>query len=413
MKLPEIPPNWFWKSIGELGAEGRPAVKAGPFGSALKKLFYTESGFRVYGQEQVLAGDLSRGDYYIDEERFEQLRSCEVKAGDILVSLVGSFGKVLIVPEAVEPGIINPRLVRLSLAPTLVNPRFFYRFFQSPLAQSQMEMQSHGGTMDILNAGNISKIFVPLPPLPEQCRIAAILDKADAIRRKRQEALALTDKFLRSVFLEMFGDPVTNPKRWERVPLNEVVEKIDSGRSPVCLDRPADDHEWGILKLGAVTSCKYSETENKAIPGYLEPDLSLEVKPRDLLFSRKNTYDLVAACAFVFSTRPRLLLPDLIFRFQLKDDCGLLPEFLWALLTHPGKRKKIQALASGSAGSMPNISKSRLLNFEIERPSLELQQVFASIMKSVKRFSEDLKLSSDSLDSLFESLRQRAFRGEL
>ena len=229
MKLPEIPPNWFWKSIGELGAEGRPAVKAGPFGSALKKSFYTESGFRVYGQEQVLAGDLSKGDYYIDEERFEQLRSCEVKAGDILVSLVGSFGKALIVPEAAESGIINPRLVRLSLDPTLINPRFFYRFFQSPLAQSQMEMQSHGGTMDILNAGNISKIFVPLPPLPEQRRIAAILDKADTIRRKRQEALALTEEFLRSAFLEMFGDPVTNPKGWEEKPLDKLLVFLTSG----------------------------------------------------------------------------------------------------------------------------------------------------------------------------------------
>ena len=78
----------------------------------------------------------------------------------------------------------------------------------------------------------LKRFTVYLPPLPEQKRIAAILDKADGIRRKREEALKLADSFLRATFLEMFGDPVTNPKGWEEKSLLKLTDKIGSGATP-------------------------------------------------------------------------------------------------------------------------------------------------------------------------------------
>ena len=201
-----IQSDWALPTVKELGASDRPAVKAGPFGSALKKEFYVDSGFRIYGQEQVIAGDLGIGDYYIDETRFNSLKACEVQAGDILVSLVGTFGKILVVPNEFEPGIINPRLVRLSLDPKKVDPKYFSYFFQSPIAELQMQQKSHGGTMGILNAKNISALKIPLPPLAEQKRIAGILDAADALRVKRRDAIATLDALLQSTFLTLFSD---------------------------------------------------------------------------------------------------------------------------------------------------------------------------------------------------------------
>jgi type I restriction enzyme, S subunit len=252
-----------------------------------------------------------------------------------------------------------------------------------------------------------------LPPLDEQHRIAAILDKADALREKRRRAIAKLDTLLQSVFLEMFGDPVTNPKKWKRVKLNEILDSIDSGWSPNCLDRSAEKNEWGVLKLGAVTSCNYLENENKALPPGLTPKPELEVKSCDLLFSRKNTYDLVGACAFVFETRSKLMLSDLIFRLRLKDGHVVSPEFLWALLTHPGKRKQVQSLASGSAGSMPNISKSRLMNFQIELPPENLQSKFAAQVRAIQLLSNKLRVTQTCFNSLFFSLQQRAFTDKL
>ena len=182
----EIPEDWVVDKIGQLGQKGKPAVKAGPFGSSLRKYYYVSEGYRVYGQEQVLAGDLSIGDYYIDEERFESLRSCEVRAGDILVSLVGTFGKAMVVPANAEPGIINPRLLRLSLDPQLVLPEFFCFWLRNGGTQKLLADAAQGGTMGVLNAGIVKSLLLGRPSLPEQAEIIAIVAAVE--RRLHREA---------------------------------------------------------------------------------------------------------------------------------------------------------------------------------------------------------------------------------
>jgi type I restriction enzyme, S subunit len=254
---------------------------------------------------------------------------------------------------------------------------------------------------------------IPLPPLEEQKRIAGILDAADALRAKRRESLAKLDDLLQSTFLDMFGYPVTNPKGWDRVKLHDVLEKIDGGWSPKCLSRKASSSEWGVLKLGAISWCQYDDNEQKALPSDLDPKPKIEVKKGDLLFARKNTHDLVAAVAYVSETRPKLMLPDLIFRFVLKSESEMTPIFLWKLLVDPNQRKKIQRLAGGSAGSMPNISKTKLLSISLIHPPLDLQRRFAEIVSSVEEQKAKMKKHLDQLDDLFASLQQRAFRGDL
>ena len=175
----EIPADWAVNQIGDLGQQGRPAVKAGPFGSSLKKSFYVSEGYRVYGQEQVLAGDLSIGNYYINEERFRLLKSCEVKAGDILVSLVGTFGEAIVVPPDAEPGIINPRVLRLSLDPQLLLPEFFCFWLRSSRTRKLLADAAQGGTMGVLNAGIVKKLALGIPSLPEQSAIVSALTAFD------------------------------------------------------------------------------------------------------------------------------------------------------------------------------------------------------------------------------------------
>lgn len=270
-----------------------------------------------------------------------------------------------------------------------------------------------GSTFLAIRRNDLEEFPIPLPPLGEQKRIAAILDRADAIRRKRQQAIKLADDFLRATFLDMFGDPVTNPKRWPRVPLKDVLSRIDSGWSPKCSDRSPSEDEWGVLKLGSVTTCEFIDKESKALPSGLNPRPELEVKYGDLLFTRKNTYDLVAACALVHSTRSKLMLSDLIFRLKIKDKSKLNRAYLWALLTHAGKRKQIQGLAGGAAGSMPNISKSRLLEHEIEVPDHELQEKFDFVLSKSRSIKNKVVSGILEAELAFNSLTQRAFRGEL
>jgi len=288
-----------------------------------------------------------------------------------------------------------------------------YAFYALRWVTKVVKDAAHGVTMVHMTKAGMEECKIPFPPLPEQRRIADILDKADAIRRKRKEAIALTEELLRSAFLEMFGDPVTNPKGWPVKPLGELLDAIESGWSPVCESRPAKNDEWGVLKLGAVTFGRYDANENKALAADLLPVPELQVKAGDVLFSRKNTYEHVAACVFVADTRPKLMLPDLIFRFVLAKTSGLRPETLWGLLSNRRMRKRVQGLAGGTAGSMPNISKERLKTVKVPVPPTPVQEGFAGAMRGSEATRAALEAAARDSEQLFNSIVSRAFSGGL
>jgi type I restriction enzyme S subunit len=296
------------------------------------------------------------------------------------------------------------------------NPRFVNYLLSSEFLRSRYGAISFGSVprkrrttvKDFLNLR-----IPPQPSLVEQIRIVKLLDEVDELRKLRAQADRRTADLIPALFHEMFGDPTANAQNWRRNILGDLLDQIDGGWSPTCQDRPAQTGEWGVLKLGAVTTCKYIQTENKALMEGLAPRPELEVKAGDLLFTRKNTYELVAACALVFETRPKLMLSDLIFRFRLKPDVQLNPVFLWGLLTTRSKRKQVQTLASGSAGSMPNISKGRLVALPIEVPPLALQEEFAKRVTAIRDLESWQAASRKRLYSLFQSMLHRAFRGDL
>ncbi|MCA2227555.1 restriction endonuclease subunit S [Nonomuraea aurantiaca] len=295
-----------------------------------------------------------------------------------------------------------------------IEPRFLEFLWNSVIVRRQIEAlaRTTNGTFKI-NQKMFDQIEIPVPPIPEQRLIAEVLDQADALRAKRREAIALLDDLTRSIFLDMFGDPVRNDRMWPRVPLRQLIDRIDSGNSPQCLDRPVEGNEWGVLKLGAITSCEYLPYQNKALPSGVAQDPQNEVKSGDLLFSRKNTLELVAACALVHQTPPQLLLPDLIFRIVIKKSAPLLKVYLHRLLIYPGKRKTVQALASGSASSMPNISKARLMELPVELPPTALQAEFSQRIDTIERLKALHTSELHKLNELFASVQQRAFRGNL
>ncbi|HPS31290.1 MAG TPA: restriction endonuclease subunit S, partial [bacterium] len=175
--LPEISDSWKWVSVNEIKSDEKNSLKAGPFGSSLKKEFYVEKGYKIYGQEQVIANDAFLGDYFVDVEKFKELQSCQVKPYDVLISLVGTVGKILILPENCMIGIINPRLVKISLDLNIYVPEFFKMYFSSPLLKSFYSELLHGSTMDVLNLGIIKSLPFPLPPIEEQHEIVRRVEK--------------------------------------------------------------------------------------------------------------------------------------------------------------------------------------------------------------------------------------------
>ena len=199
------PKGWDMPLIEEVVANEKNALKAGPFGSALKKEYYVSSGYKIYGQEQVISGDHTFGDYYIDEERYKSLENCAVQAGDVLISLVGTYGKLLVMPEEFEPGIINPRLMKITFDKKRVNPYYFQHYFQSDSLKKALAENTHGGTMDILNLGIVRKLAMPLPPLELQNEFITFVEQTDKSKLAIQQSLDKLETLKKSLMQKYFG----------------------------------------------------------------------------------------------------------------------------------------------------------------------------------------------------------------
>lgn len=171
--LGRVPAHWEVKRLKHTTKEHC----AGPFGSSLTKDMYGGSTFRVYGQEQVIPGDFTVGDYYIPEEKYQEMIRFSVQPGDVLLSCVGTFGGAAIVPLDAEPGIINPRLIKIRPASSQILPEYLELLLKSSLAYTQMEEVSQGGTMDIINLGLVLRLLLPSPPISEQLAMRRFVDR--------------------------------------------------------------------------------------------------------------------------------------------------------------------------------------------------------------------------------------------
>ncbi|MCI0562265.1 MAG: restriction endonuclease subunit S [Nitrososphaera sp.] len=353
---------------------------------------------------------------FVPEIFFQQMGRGLIQQDDVLLVKDGATtGKTAFIGAdfPYQRAAINEHVFILRANRKLVLPRYLFFFLFGPWGQAQILACFRGAAIGGIGQDFARSVDVPVPPLAEQERIVRILDEAETLHRQHAQAEERMSQFVPALFYETFGNPMNNENEWPTKPLGELLDRIDSGQSPVCLDRQALEDEWAVLKLSAITSGVYLEHENKALPDNFSPDPNLEIKEKDVLFSRKNTRDLVAACVLVWHTRPRLMLSDLTFRFRISSEGLVLPEYLWATLASKVKRKQIQMLASGAAANMPNISKEKLQHVEILVPPISLQRAFAGRIADAQVLESSQAASRQRLDDLFQSLLHRAFQGGL
>jgi type I restriction enzyme, S subunit len=180
-------------------------IKAGPFGSSIKKEIYTNRGIRVYGQEQVISGDFTLGDYFISDSLFDDFKAYIVKPGDVLISLVGTLGKVVVVPDKIKPGIINPRLIKISPTERQLDPFFLKYFLENRSTQLNLLRMSHGGTMDILNSALLKELKIIAPPFPLQEQFARIVYNFERLHTQQREAERQAEHLFQTLLHKAFG----------------------------------------------------------------------------------------------------------------------------------------------------------------------------------------------------------------
>ena len=179
--LGEIPAHWAVYQLRRRLFREAGSIKIGPFGSALKLEFMAKKGFKVYGQEHVISGDFSHGSKYVNEAKFTELAACEIRARDLVVTMMGSSGRCAVVPDGIEIGIMDSHLLRIRLPDAELVPSFVALLIdQADYVRDQIQAAGKGAIMHGLNSSIIKAIVMAVPPTAEQLQILDFLDRETA-----------------------------------------------------------------------------------------------------------------------------------------------------------------------------------------------------------------------------------------
>jgi len=334
-----------------------------------------------------------------------------LEPGEILFNNTNSkelVGKSVVVEEKMVAGFSN-HLTKLHINADAAEPwwvnYFFLRLFQSGyFAKIATQWVSQAG----FKASELKKLTIPLPPLDEQRRIVDILKRADSIRRLRKQALETTRELIPALFVDMFGDPATNPKGWEILSLGKIVAGLEGGKN-IQAGEDSPTNPFRILKVSAVTSGYFRPEEAKPAPDDYRPPAHHFVRKGDLLFSRANTVELVGATALVEADYPNLLLPDKLWRFVWLKPSPVLSAYLQHFLQSRHVRQELGRLATGTSDSMRNISQAKLKTLPVPVPPLDRQQEFEGKCADVRALIAQQEYHLAQAEALRQSLMAQFF----
>ena len=362
--------------------------------------FYRAREVAVLAKEGRVDNDL-----FIDESMYEEFKAKYgvPKVGDLLVTAVGTLGKVYAVQESDRFYFKDASVIWLR-ARQEVDTSYIQHAMNSTDVQRFIQ-NSSGATVGTYTISRANETEIPLPPLPEQKRIAAILDKADAIRRKRQQAIQLADDFLRAVFLDMFGDPVTNPKGWDTCKFEALTSLVTYGLTV----RP-EYHEEGIPLISA-REIRTGELDFESCPKISRSDfdaLSEKGRPKkdDILFSKTGS---IGHCAIVKSELDFAVTQNAARIVPNKEVCD--PIFLLAFMRTNYFYDLANKEAKGNA--VKDLQLGIMKDFPMYIPPISLQKKFVDVYSKASLLSEKVSGGSILLNSNFGALSQAAFSGQL
>lgn len=331
-----------------------------------------------------------------------------VKANDVIVSTVRpNLNAVAHVQKELDGATASTGFCVLRANDKKLNSRYLYFWVRSPEFIGEMTKRATGASYPAVSDGIIKSSKIPLPPLDEQRRIAAILDKADAIRRKRQESIRLTEEFLRSTFLEMFGDPVTNPKGLKTGLLGDYCDmetgfafKSDTFQETgIKLCRGANvlpgEIEWSDVKFWSnedQIAERYVLREGDVVLAMDRPWISSGLK-----VARVSNSDL-----------PSYLVQRVA---RLRGIKGLSNEFIYFCIKHPSFTKHCKPKITET--TVPHISPLDIRSHQILIPDIKSVETFSRVANKILQTELKLQNQTHITEYFFNSLTHRAFRGEL
>jgi type I restriction enzyme S subunit len=314
-------------------------------------------------------------------------------AGTSSFGLVGVIGSTLAALRPTTPTVFTPYLGHFVRA-----------------NEAHLRSRCKGATVPHIDGRVLESLNIPLPPLPEQRRIADILDKADALRAKRRAALAQLDTLAQSIFLDMFGDPATNPKGW---PITKLGELVNVGPQNG-LYRPASDYGSGtpILRIDAFYDGVVTGLESLKRVRISSEEIALYgLKQGEIVVNRVNSREYLGKSALIPALPEPTVFESNMMRFGV-DARRLHPIYLINLLQTRHVRAHILR-ASKDAVNQSSINQQDVKSIPVALPPLPEQERFARYVRASQLLADAHRSSGVALDALFASLQAQAFAGEL
>ena len=362
-------------------------------------------GARGYVATGDLSVDKAHPNEFVTFDNRPSRANQSASEGDVLFARMAETNKVLHVNGEEADLIFSTGFCVLRPRKHLLAARYLYHYIRSAYFQREKDRHCTGATQKAITNAKIEKLSIPLcGDTVEQDRIAAILDKADAIRRKRQQAIELTNEFLRSVFLDMFGDPAKNPKGWQTKRIGQLG-KVVTGNTPSRQIREnyGDHIEWiksdnintpsHILTIAEEGLSETGEKLGRTVPANSTLVTCIAGTP-ECIGNAALTDRKVA-----FNQQINAIVP-----FENVD-----PYFLYVLVIM--SKKIVQSASTNSMKGM--VSKGIFQEIEMISPPHDLQRRFGRYFYAYLKYIDKQKLHLIESDNLFNSLCQKAFRGEL
>jgi len=371
------------------------------FASFVPMAFVSEKTKSIVNEEERKLGDVIKGFTYFEND-------------DVLLAKITPCfenGKIALAKINNKIGFGSTEFHVVRAHKDKLDSKYLFHFLRrnNILFEGEKRMTGSAGQKRVPKAF-LENLQIPLPPLPEQKRIAEVLDKADALREKRRLALQKLDTLLQSVFLEMFGDPVKNPKGLETIYLEKGIA-LKGGFAFKSGDYVKDGIP--LIRIGEANRGKVDSNNAKFLPtDFLKSHSKFVLKPGDLLMSLTGTTgkDDYANVAILGNEFEYYFLNQRVSQFLMKDDF-FTKEYIYQLL----KDAQIKAQITGKSRGIrqANISNNDILKLKVSKPPIELQEKFSAAFHKIKALTHKYKLEEKYLEALFQSLQQRAFKGEL
>lgn len=412
-----------WKTVPleAVAVQQKGAIKIGPFGSQLKKCDFVSSGVHVVGIENVLSETFDGlGERFISPQKFQTLRSVEILPGDLLITMMGTIGKVAVVPDEIGTSIMDSHLLRVRPDTSICRTDYLkWAVYGCPVVQASMDAQAHGAIMKGLNSAIVRSLPVVLPPLAEQQRIVRLLDKAFAglatakanAEKNLQNARALFESRLRAVFMKRGEGWVERTVKQIAAPFKGSIrtgpfgsqllhsEFVDEGIAVLGIDNAvANEFRWGKSRF--ITPEKYRQLERYT------------VHPGDVLITIMGT---CGRCAIVPDDIPTAINTKHICCITL-DRKQCLPGYLHLYFLYaPQSQEYLTKHAKGAI--MAGLNMGIIQELPVMLPPIIIQDAITETATALA--AETLHLESicqrklAALDELKQSLLHKAFSGEL